>query len=63
MRLEVLGQLANPFAQNCDLHLRTAGIGVMGAVLLDNVCLSCGCQHSSVTPVSSIPLEKVSTKV
>jgi hypothetical protein len=49
--LEVLRQLADPLAQDRDLDLRASSIRIMGAELLDNVCLSCQCQHSySLTP-------------
>jgi hypothetical protein len=50
---EVLGQLANTLAEDRDLHFRTAGIGVMGAVTRDNVGFFRRCQHGvCVTPVS-----------
>jgi hypothetical protein len=35
VRLEVLRQLANPFAQQGDLNFRTAGIACMRAVLVN----------------------------
>ena len=35
VRLEVLRQLANPFAEQCDLDFRAAGIAGMRPVLVD----------------------------
>jgi hypothetical protein len=35
VRLEVLRQLANPFAKQSDLHFRTSGVARMGSVLVN----------------------------
>ena len=43
--LEMFGELADALAQNRDLDLRAAGVRVMRAELLNDVCLACGCQH------------------
>src|SRR5579862_5654772 len=45
--LEVLGQLANALAQDRNLHLRAAGVGVMSAKAGNNVGFFCRCQHES----------------
>jgi len=41
--LEVLGQLTDALAEDCDLDLRAAGVVVVGTVLTDDLLLSFGC--------------------
>jgi hypothetical protein len=43
VRLEMLGQLTDPLAQNGDLDLRASGIVGVGAILTDDLLLSLGC--------------------
>src|SRR5579872_904674 len=43
--LEVLGQIADTLAEDRDLHLGAAGVGVMGAIAGDNFGFFFGCQH------------------
>ncbi len=51
--LEVLGELANAFAQDRNLHFRTAGVGVVSAEAGDNFGFLLRCQHGKcVTPVA-----------
>src|ERR1700761_3128074 len=45
MGLEMLGQFADALAQDRNLDLRTAGIGVVSAKASDNVGFSSRCQH------------------
>src|SRR5712692_10051989 len=38
MRLEMLRQIADAIRQKCDLHLRRAGVVVVGAILRNQIC-------------------------
>ena len=49
MNLQVSGQLADTLGQNGDLHLGGAGIGSVGAIVLDDRGLLVF-QHHSVYP-------------
>src|ERR1700760_2103277 len=64
VQLEVLGQLANAFAENRNLHFRATRISVMGAKARNNFGLLCSCQHGSalLLYVKSSPLSKCLTK-
>ncbi len=44
VRLEVLGQIRDPLAQNCDLDLWGPGVLVVGPELTDQFGLSFGSQ-------------------
>src|SRR5271165_6885226 len=61
MRLEVLGQLADPLAQNRDLDFRGTSIGIMGAEALNQVSFLSSRQHGVCyssffsSPLSSVP--------
>jgi len=40
MGLEMFGQFADPFTQDCNLHLRATGVRGMRAILADNALFS-----------------------
>ena len=46
MRLEMLGQLPDPFGEDRDLHLRASRVRIVRAIRGDDVNLLCRCQHS-----------------
>lgn len=48
MNLQMLGQLDNASAQNRDLHLGGTGVGLVGAVRLDNGCFFFLADHGFV---------------
>ncbi len=45
MCLEVLGEFGDSLTQDRNLDFGAARVRLMRAELLDDVCLSCGCQH------------------
>ena len=45
MCLEVLGEFSDSLTQDRNLDFGAARVRLMRAELLDDVCLSCGCQH------------------
>ena len=63
VRLEMLGQLANPLTQNRDLNFRGTGVSFVGAEALYQVCFLSSRQHGVcysscvLSPLSSVFIE------
>src|ERR1700757_4267560 len=50
VHLEVLGQVRDPLGQQRDLRLRGSGVGVVQAVLAQNLFFLLGCKRHEISP-------------
>jgi hypothetical protein len=54
VQLEVLGQVGDPLGQQRDLGFRGAGVGVMQAVLAQNVLFLFGSERHEINSIKSV---------